>query len=117
MGLSLTQENRRGSHEWIFQRVSNIAIILWAVIYLGLILSLNELTYETWSNLHTAGWFKIYSTFTLVLTMFNSLLAGWQIGTDYTQKVPFAWFEKAYSAFYISVTVVYLVAGLYILWF
>jgi succinate dehydrogenase / fumarate reductase membrane anchor subunit len=116
MGLSLKRENRSGSKEWIFQRVSNIAIIVWLFVYLGLVLSQSELTYETWSAMHSALWFKLYSTVTLVLAMFNSILAGWQIGTDYTQKVSLPGFDKGYHAFYFLVTIVYLVAGLAILW-
>ena len=116
MGLGLKRENRSGTKEWIFQRVSNIAIIVWLVVYLGLVLSQSELTYETWSAMHDASWFKWYSTVTLVLAMINSVLAGWQIGTDYTQKIAVAGFEKGYHAFYFLVTIAYLVGGLSVLW-
>ncbi|MDB4837674.1 succinate dehydrogenase, hydrophobic membrane anchor protein [Marinomonas sp.] len=117
MGLGLVRGNRSGTQEWIFQRVSNAAIILWGVVYISLLLSQAELTYESWTALHGATWFKLYSTVTLVLAMANSIIAGWQIGTDYTQKVPVAGFESAYHLFYKVVTLAYLLLGLTILWF
>jgi succinate dehydrogenase hydrophobic anchor subunit len=72
--------------------------------------------YATWTSMHDATWFKVYSTITLVIVMANSLLAGWQIGTDYTQKVPLAGFGVMFHSFYSVVTVALLVFGLYILW-
>ena len=72
--------------------------------------------YATWTSMHDATWFKVYSTITLVIVMANSLLAGWQIGTDYTQKVPLASFGVMFHSFYTIVTIALLVLGLYILW-
>lgn len=116
MGLGLKRENRSGTKEWVFQRVTNFAIIVWLFVYLGLVLSQTELTYETWSAIHGALWFKVYSSVTLALAMVNSILAGWQIGTDYTQKIAFPGFEKGFHAFYFVVSIVYLLVGLNILW-
>lgn len=117
MGLGLARDSRSGTREWIFQRVSNAAIILWGVVYLGLILSQTKVTYDSWIALHSATWFKLFSTLVLVLAMMNSVIAGWQIGTDYTQKVPVAGFESTYHFFYKIVTLGYLLFGLTILWF
>ena len=66
--------------------------------------------------MHDATWFKVYSTLTLLIVMANSLLAGWQIGTDYTQKVPVAGFGVIFHSFYTLVSIAMLVFGLYILW-
>jgi succinate dehydrogenase hydrophobic anchor subunit len=66
--------------------------------------------------MHDATWFKVYSTVTLLIVMANSLLAGWQIGTDYTQKVPVAGFGVIFHSFYTLVSIAMLVFGLYILW-
>jgi succinate dehydrogenase hydrophobic anchor subunit len=66
--------------------------------------------------MHDATWFKVYSTVTLLIVMANSLLAGWQIGTDYTQKVPVAGFGVIFHSFYTLVSISMLVFGLYILW-
>ena len=108
--------NRNGLLEWIFQRISMVLITLYTITYISLVLSMDTYDYATWTSMHDAIWFKVYSTLTLVIVMTNSLLAGWQIGTDYTQKVPIAGFSVIFHSFYSLITLVLLVFGLYILW-
>lgn len=101
----------------MFQRFSNVLILIFAVIYIGLFLSLDTVNYENWQAMHSAMWFKLFSTFTLVVVMINSILAGWQIGTDYTQKVPIAGFTPLFHGFYVLASAAFLAFGLYIIWF
>lgn len=108
---------RNGVREWIFQRFSNLLIIVFAAVYIGLILAMDNINYESWQNMHNALWFKAFSTFTLVVVMLNSILAGWQIGTDYTQKVPVPGFTPLFHGVYLVLSLVFLGFGLYILWF
>lgn len=107
---------RNGVREWLFQRFSNLLIILFSAVYLGLLLTNAPLNYEKWLAMHSAMWFKLYGSFTLVCVMLNALLAGWQIGTDYTQKVPINGFDKIYTLLYFIPTLVYLFAGIFIFW-
>lgn len=111
-----SMSSRSGTREWIFQRFSNVLIIVYAIVYIYLLLSNSPLTYETLVAMHSVMWFKLYSSFTLVVVMLNALLAGWQIGTDYTQKVPMVGFDKIYTFMYVVPTAIYLAAGMYILW-
>jgi len=108
--------NKNGFYGWIFQRFSTILITLYTITYISLVLSMQTYDYPTWTSMHEATWFKVYSTITLVIVMANSLLAGWQIGTDYTQKVPVAGFGFIFHSFYTLVTIALLAFGLYILW-
>lgn len=108
--------NRNGVREWLFQRFSNVLIFVFAGIYIGSILTLDNIDYATWQAMHNAMWFKIYASFTLVVVMLNSILAGWQIGTDYTQKVPVAGFGIMFHSFYSIVSLLFALFGLYILW-
>ena len=110
------KNSRNGIREWIFQRVSNVLIFIYAATYLTLVATMQPVTYESWLALHAAPWFKIYSSITLVVVMFNAILAGWQIGTDYTQKVPVPGFATLFHGTYVVVSLAYLFAGLYILW-
>jgi len=107
---------RNGIYEWIFQRFSTILITIYSIVYIGLFLSIETYDYASWTTMHSAIWFKVYSTITLIIIMVNSLLAGWQIGTDYTQKVPLPGFGMMFHSFYTVVTIGMLVFGLYILW-
>lgn len=108
---------RNGVREWIFQRFSNLLIIIFAAVYIGLFWSLETINYESWQAMHNALWFKLFATFTLIVVMLNSVLAGWQIGTDYTQKVPIAAFTPLFHGFYLLGSLLFLAFGLYILWF
>lgn len=107
---------RNGVREWMFQRISNVLIFVYAAFYIFTLLNMDEVNFETWTALHSAMWFKVYSTFTLVVVMLNALLAGWQIGTDYTQKVPVAAFGPLFHGFYFGATLFFLGYGLFILW-
>tara|TARA_B100000767_G_C19474742_1_gene413660 strand:- start:57 stop:392 length:336 start_codon:yes stop_codon:yes gene_type:complete len=108
--------NKNGLHGWIFQRFSTVLITLYTLIYISLVVSMQSYDYITWKSMHQATWFKVYSTITLIIVMANSFLAGWQIGTDYTQKVPIAGFGVMFHSFYTLVTITLLALGLYILW-
>ena len=108
--------NKNGLHGWIFQRISTVLITLFTITYVSILVSMQNYDYETWKAIHAATWFKVYSSITLIIIMANSLLAGWQIGTDYTQKVPLPGFSVIFHSFYTLVTIILLAAGLYILW-
>lgn len=107
---------RSGFHEWLFQRLSTIVIAVYTIVYIGLVLSMHSYDYSHWLAMHNADWFKVYSTISLIIVMLNSILAGWQIGTDYVQKVPLACFGIIFHSFYSVVTFSMFVFGLYILW-
>jgi len=105
-----------GTYQWIYQRFSTILIIAYTVVYLSLIISMEYHDFATWKAIHEQIWFKVYSSITLLVVMINSLLAGWQIGTDYTQKVPIAGFGTVFHIFYVIGSIGILGLGLYILW-
>jgi len=81
MGLSTGS----GVRQWVFQRFSNVIIIVFAVV-LAVTLG-GDLTYQSLSNLMAQGWFKVYLTFTLIVVSLNSVLSGWQVVGDYARKV------------------------------
>ena len=107
---------RNGTREWIFQRFSTILITLYTFVYLGLFLSIQTYDYTSWTEMHSPIWFKLYSSITFITIMANSILAGWQIGTDYTQKVPLPGFSTLFHSFYTLITIAILSFTLYILW-
>ena len=75
-----------GVKQWIFQRLSNVAIVVfgfWLVYFLA---SPGAITAETINDLFSNTASLIYLTITLVLAGLNSILAGWQIAGDYSEK-------------------------------
>lgn len=107
---------RNGVREWIFQRISNVVIIAFAIFYLAMLASNGAYTYDAWVATHSAMWFKVLASVALVFVAGNSILAGWQIGTDYTQKVPVAGFAPIFHGFYIIVSIACLLFGMRLLW-
>lgn len=113
MGIMSLGKARSGSREWVFQRVANLAICIWAVIFIGLILTIDAATFTAWKNLFSPIWFKVYSSITLIMVCLNSVLAGWQIGTDYIKpKI----INRLFMTIVILGSLAYSILGLSILW-
>lgn len=104
---------RSGTREWLFQRIANVAIVLYALVFIVLVLTLENVSFNAWAGLFDTLWFKIYSSLTLLIVALNSVLAGWQIGADYVKVTPI---NRIYMAVVIGGTLIYLVAGNWILW-
>lgn len=113
MGMTASEKARSGTREWLFQRSANLAICLWAVIFISRFLASDTSSYAGWQSFFSPLWFKIYTSITLLLICLNSVLAGWQIGADYV-KPNLA--NKALASVYWLGSSIYLIAGMYILW-
>ena len=102
-----------GVKQWIFQRLSNVAIVVfgfWLVYFLA---SPGAITSETINDLFSNTASLIYLTITLVLAGLNSILAGWQIAGDYSEK--FNLNQTFLVSFGMIVSVAYIAAGFCIL--
>ena len=102
-----------GVKQWIFQRLSNVAIVVfgfWLVYFLA---SPGAITAETINDLFSNTASLIYLTITLVLAGLNSILAGWQIAGDYCEK--FNLNQTFLVSFGTIVSVAYIAVGFCIL--
>lgn len=113
MVMSAAEQARSGTREWIFQRISNLSICLWGVVFILMILSMDQSSFAEWQAVFSPVWFKLYSTLTLILVALNSVLAGWQIGTDYIKPPSM---NRVYMMVCIGGTALYFCLGIYILW-
>ncbi len=102
-----------GVKQWIFQRLSNVAIVVfgfWLVYFLA---SPGAITPQTINDLFSNTASLIYLTITLVLAGLNSILAGWQIAGDYAEK--FNLNQTFLVSFGTIVSVAYIATGFCIL--
>jgi len=102
-----------GVKQWIFQRLSNVAIVVfgfWLVYFLA---SPGAITAETMNELFSNTASLVYLTITLVLAGLNSILAGWQIAGDYSEK--FNLNQTFLVSFGTIVSVAYIAVGFCIL--
>lgn len=113
MAITAAEKARSGTREWVYQRASNLSICLWAVVFVACVAAMESASFADWQAVFEPLWFKLYSSVTLALISVNSVLAGWQIGTDYV-KIPAL--NKVYMLVVKVGSAAYLCAGLYILW-
>ena len=104
---------RSGRTEWLFQRVANVSIVLWGAVFIALLLCMQGTEFVDLQAIFAPLWFKLYTSITLLVISVNSVLAGWQIGTDYVKA---AAINRIFMAVCIVVSAAYAVAGLYALW-
>ena len=102
-----------GVKQWIFQRLSNVAIVVFGFWLIYFLASPGAITFLTLNELFSNPVSLIYLTITLVLAGLNSILAGWQIAGDYAEK--FNLNQSILVAFGTVVSVAYIVTGLCIL--
>lgn len=113
MALISSNGQRSGTKEWLFQRVANALICLWAILFIIQVICLEEASFTSWQALFAPMWWKLFSSLTLLVICLNSVLAGWQIGTDY---IKVAQVNRIYMLIVKVGSFVYALAGLYILW-
>ena len=113
MGMTAAEKARSGTKEWIFQRVANLAIVLYGLVFVALVAGMDTVDYASWKALYDAAWFKLYSSLTLILVCLNSILAGWQIGADYIKEDGT---NKLYNTVVKAGSAFYLVFGLIVFW-
>jgi len=104
-----------GVKQWVFQRLSNVAIVIAGLWLLYFLISPGAITYETLANLFADQTTVIYFTVTLLLAGLNSILAGWQIIGDYAGK--FGLNHNFLVGFVSIVSLAYIGVGLCLLLF
>lgn len=102
-----------GVKQWIFQRLSNVAIIVFGLWLLYFIASPGDISHQTLLDLFSDQSSQTYLAITLVLAGLNSILAGWQIAGDYAEK--FNLNQTLLVSFGTIVSIAYIAAGICII--
>jgi succinate dehydrogenase / fumarate reductase, membrane anchor subunit len=113
MALNIDKMPRNGVYEWIFQRTTNLLIVIYGLIVASHFLSEATADYGTMVALFNQGWFKLFNLLMIVIACLNSVLAGWQIAGDYLNK--HSELNKLFMWVCTIVTFVYLVFGVSLL--
>ncbi|BFM48301.1 succinate dehydrogenase, hydrophobic membrane anchor protein [Marinomonas sp. THO17] len=113
MAISAADKARSGTKEWLFQRIANALICIWAIVTVILLIDHQPASLADLSALLAPMWFKVFSSLVLIMAAFNSVLAGWQISTDYVKGILI---NLLFNLLVRLISLVYLVAGLYMLW-
>ena len=102
-----------GINQWIFQRISNLTIVIFGLWLLVFLSSPGVIDFQVLQDLKADTPSVIFFSVTLILAGLNSILAGWQIAGDYAEK--FGLNQK----FLVSITAIislnYIVFGGYLI--
>ncbi len=104
---------KSGTKQWVFQRVSNILIVLFSLLVTVLFFTTPLYSYDTVTALIDKTWFKITASLCMLFFTANSMIAGWQIAGDYV-KANIA--NKIFNIVCILASVTSLVFVIKILW-
>lgn len=98
-----------GVKHWIFQRLSNVIVIIFGIWLLALLADSEPVTYATLTGLLNETSTRLLLLVTLVFACLNSILAGWQIAGDYAAKIGVS--DSLMTGFGAVVSIAYFIAG------
>jgi len=102
-----------GVTHWIFQRISNITIVIFGLWLFYFLASPGKIKHQTLVDLLSDPASQTYLIATLFLASLNSILAGWQIAGDYAEK--FHINETLMVVSGAAISLGYFAAGLYLI--
>ncbi|MBQ77054.1 MAG: hypothetical protein CL692_00575 [Cellvibrionales bacterium] len=104
-----------GVNQWIFQRISNLIIVIFGIWLLVFLASPGVINFEVLQDLKADTASVIFFSVTLTLAGLNSILAGWQIAGDYAEK--FSLNQKFLVSITAIISLSYIAFGSYLLFF
>ena len=102
-----------GINQWIFQRISNLTIVIFGLWLLVFLASPGVINFEVLQDLKADTASVIFFSITLILAGLNSILAGWQIAGDYAEK--FGLNQKLLVSITAIISLSYIVFGGYLI--
>jgi succinate dehydrogenase / fumarate reductase membrane anchor subunit len=102
-----------GLRDWLVQRVTAVIMLLYVLLFFGLVLSGPRLDFATWRLLFTPQWMK-FATFLFMVSVFVHAWIGVRdIVMDYVNS---AGLRLALYSVFISVLFIYAAWSVRILW-
>lgn len=117
---NVTSFGRSGLSDWLLQRVSAVVMTVYLVFIVGYVLSVGELNYSDWTELHQCFWVRLLSLFAVLSLAAHAWIGMWAVFTDYVtvrllgpRATPIRVFLQLAM---IAVTLTYVVWAIAILW-
>lgn len=117
---NVTSFGRSGLSDWLLQRVSAVVMTIYLVFIVGYVLSVGELNYSDWTELHQCFWVRLLSLFAVLSLAAHAWIGMWAVFTDYVtvrllgpRATPIRVFLQLAM---IAVTLTYVVWAIAILW-
>ncbi|MCX2976564.1 succinate dehydrogenase, hydrophobic membrane anchor protein [Candidatus Marimicrobium litorale] len=81
MVTAVTSMGRSGLYDWLFQRVSGVILLAYAVCVVFVVMG--DPSYEEWSALYQQTWMRIFSLLALLSLAMHAWVGLWAVFTDY----------------------------------
>lgn len=105
--------SHRGLRDWLWQRLTAVLMLAYALTLVIFFVKHPEFNYATWHSFFSEVWVRTLSLITLLAILIHAWIGIWTVGTDYIKcaYARFTWHLVFGLAF-----MVYLLWGLQILW-
>lgn len=81
MVTAVTSMGRSGLYDWLFQRVSAIVLLAYALCVF--FVAMGDPGYEEWSALYSQTWMRVFSLLALLALAMHAWVGLWAVFTDY----------------------------------
>ena len=81
MVTAVTSMGRSGLYDWLFQRVSGVVLLAYAICVVFVVMG--DPSYEEWSALYSQTWMRIFSLLALLSLAMLAWVGLWAVFTDY----------------------------------
>ncbi len=83
MVSSVTGLGRSGLVDWVVQRVSAVVLTAYTAVLLVFLIGCPDVSFDTWSQLFSQLWMRIFSLIALLSTIAHAWIGLWAVLTDY----------------------------------
>ena len=102
-----------GLGDWLSQRVTAIVMIVYTVLFLGIVLWHGGLDYAAWKALFSGNAFRIATFVLMVALLWHAWVGVRNIAMDYLKPT---WLRLAFQSAVVTVLVLYLGWTIQVLW-
>ncbi|WP_444917965.1 succinate dehydrogenase, hydrophobic membrane anchor protein [Microbulbifer sp. JMSA003] len=120
MVKTVTSFGRSGTFDWLYQRVTAVILLAYALFIVGFIFFSKDFGYQAWSELFAQRWMRVFSLVALLSTIIHAWIGLWSVVTDYITNRMMGGKATVLRLFVevilAAVAVLYAVWGIEILW-
>lgn len=105
--------SHQGLRDWVMQRLSAIAMIIYTLVILSFLFSHPNVTYLEWHGFFAHGWVRVITMIFIASLLLHAWLGMWTVFTDYIK--PFVIRIILHTAVFFAL-LAFFFEGLMILW-
>ena len=104
---------RNGVQDYVFTRATAVIIVLYVLWIVGFMLFKSDGSFIQWKSFFESNFNKVFTIITLISILIHAWIGLWQVFTDYVKNTLF---RAILQFFVVTVLMVYVIYGFFILW-